>query len=308
MGHEGGPGRAIVLLVDDSPETLGVLIDALEGAGITALVARDGGAALALLERITPDLILLDAVMPGIDGFAACRAMKARPELETTPVVFMTGLSDAAHVVEGLRAGGVDYVAKPIRPDEMIARIAVHIANARLVADARRALDAADRAVLALRPDGRIAWASPRAAGLLAAELGPAAGRDAPLGPGAASWAAEAAARPVSLQGPLALEGPAGGGLRLTLIGRSASGDALARVAAAATEPPGARLSRALGISLREGEVLGWLAQGKSNRDIADILGLSHRTVTKHVEQIFTKLGVENRTSAAAIGLRHVDL
>jgi DNA-binding NarL/FixJ family response regulator len=297
------PGRAIVLVVDDSPETLSVLIDAFESAGVTSLVARDGAAALDLLERVTPDLILLDALMPGLDGFATCRRIKARPAFETTPVVFLTGLGDTPHVVEGLRAGGVDYLTKPIQPDEMIARIAVHIANARLIADARRALDAADRAVLALRPDGRVAWASPRAAQLIAANGGEAG--EAPLTPLAAAWATGAGRRAVSEQPPLDVAGPAP--LRLTLIGRAASGDALARVAPARAESPGAALSRDLGLSAREGEVAAWLAGGKSNRDIAQILGLSPRTVTKHVEQIFAKLGVENRTAAAAICLRRLD-
>lgn len=300
MRHEFGADRPIVLVVDDSPETLAVLIDALEEAGITSLVSRDGAAALDLLDRVTPDLILLDAMMPGLDGFATCRRIKARPAFETVPVVFVTGLGDTAHVLEGLRAGGVDYLTKPIAPDEVIARMAVHIANARLVADARRALDAADRSVLALRQDGRVAWASPLAAELLARNASDAA--TGALSSAAADWARAAAGRAVSEQPPLDL--PGAEPLRLTLIGRSASGDALARVRRATTGSPGSALSAALGLSAREGEVAAWLAQGKSNRDIAAILGLSPRTVTKHVEQIFVKLGVENRTAAAAVCLR----
>lgn len=168
MTEDLGLGRGIVLVVDDSPDNLGVLIEALEAAGLTTLVARDGMAALDLLTRVEPDVILLDAVMPGIDGFETCRRIKQRPALATTPVVFMTGLSDRAHVAEALRAGGVDYVAKPVAPDELIARIAVHVVNARLITDARRALDAAGRGVAALSPDGAVVWATPRAEALLA--------------------------------------------------------------------------------------------------------------------------------------------
>jgi DNA-binding CsgD family transcriptional regulator len=88
------------------------------------------------------------------------------------------------------------------------------------------------------------------------------------------------------------------------MVGRSAAGDLLVRAAPCDIENPEAKLSRELGLSLREGEVLYWLCQGKTNRDIAQILDLSPRTVMKHVEQLFAKLQVENRTAAASIGLR----
>src|SRR3546814_4731691 len=83
--------------------------------------------------------------MPPPDGFETCRRIKANPLLGAIPVMFMTGLSDTAHVVEGLRAGGVDYVTKPIMLDELIARIHVHIANARMMRSAQAALDVTGR-------------------------------------------------------------------------------------------------------------------------------------------------------------------
>ena len=87
----------------------------------------------SLVEQITPDLVLLDAVMPGIDGFETCRRIKADAgACAIVPVIFMTGLTETEHVVRGLEAGGVDYVTKPIVLDEMLARIRVHLANARL--------------------------------------------------------------------------------------------------------------------------------------------------------------------------------
>jgi DNA-binding NarL/FixJ family response regulator len=299
MTAEQGIGRGIVLVVDDSPETLAMLIDALEEAGLTTLVARDGGAALDLLARIEPDLVLLDAVMPGIDGFETCRRIKAQPAFATTPVVFMTGLTDRSHVAEALRAGGVDYVAKPVSPDELIARIAVHVVNARMIADARRALDAAGRSVAAFGPDGAVRWATPRAESLLE----PLA-RDAAAAARVGEWLAGAAGSALSQVADLELAPQGGGRLRLSLIGRSGASAMLARVAPAADASPAAVLSGALGVSEREAEVLGWLARGKSNRDIAAILDLSPRTVTKHVEQIFAKIGVENRTAAAARAIR----
>lgn len=297
--REGGQG--IVLVVDDSPDTLAMLIEALEDAGLTTLVARDGPAALALLNRIEPDLILLDAVMPGIDGFETCRLIKQRPDMATTPVIFMTGLSDRTHVAKALRAGCVDYVSKPVAPDELIARILVHLVNAQMIADARRALDAAGRAVAALRSDAAVAWASPRAR-LLLGRLPDAPEARAPL----KAWLATMSGEALSQGADLVVTTPEGGSLRFIAIGRAASGDILVRVAGASARP-GALLAQQLAVSDREGEVLAWLARGKSNRDIAEILGLSPRTVTKHVEQIFAKLGVENRTSAAALAIRVID-
>jgi DNA-binding response OmpR family regulator len=137
--------RDIVLVVDDSPNTLHMLTDAIEGAGMTVLVALDGEQALSLIERITPDVILMDAVMPGLDGFEICRRLKRNPALAHVPIIFMTGLSETGDIIKGLDAGGVDYVTKPIAPDELLARIRVHLSNARISQSARAALDASGR-------------------------------------------------------------------------------------------------------------------------------------------------------------------
>src|ERR1041384_8099223 len=100
--------RDTILVVDDTPETLGFLTDTLDHAGFTVLIATDGDSALDLVDQITPDLVLLDAVMPGMNGFEACRKLKREKFLSHLPVIFMTGLSETEHVVEGLAAGGVD--------------------------------------------------------------------------------------------------------------------------------------------------------------------------------------------------------
>jgi DNA-binding response OmpR family regulator len=146
--------RGTVLVVDDTPDTLGFLTDALEHANLTVLVATDGAGAIRLLSHVTPDLILMDAVMPQMDGFATCRAIKADPALAHLPVIFMTGLSDTEHVVLGLEAGGVDYVAKPIVVDELLARIRVHLANARIARCHRRlfARNQRSRSALVVHP------------------------------------------------------------------------------------------------------------------------------------------------------------
>jgi len=215
------PQAGTVLVVDDAPDTLRMLCDALAREGYTVLVARDGPQALARLDVVTPDAILLDGVMPGWSGFETCQRIKAHPVGQAIPVIFMTGLSDTTDVVTGFEVGGVDYVVKPIRIEEVLARLNAHVRNARA---ARQALAQASMQQRPLPLN-----ASPETDRLLQAALTP-----------------------------------------------------------------------------RETEVLTWLARGKTNRDIAEILGMSHRTVNKHLEHIFEKLGVETRAAAAALATRAI--
>src|ERR1700723_4004474 len=168
--------RDVALIVDGAPETLRLLTDALDGAGMTVMVAMDGAAAMRIVEQITPDIILLDAVMPGMDVFETCQRLKRDAGLSNVPVIFMTGLAETEHIVRGLEAGGVDYVTKPIVIEEMLARIRVHLANARLTQSARAALDVSGRFLLAVNGQGRIMWSTPQAQKLLSDNL--AAGSD----------------------------------------------------------------------------------------------------------------------------------
>src|ERR1700675_3033661 len=163
--------RDVALVVDDSPETLRLLTDALDGAGMTVMVAMDGASAMRIVDQITPEIVLLDAMMPGMDGFETCRRLKRDAGLVNVPIIFMTGLAETEHIVRGLEAGGVDYVTKPIVVEEMIARIRVHLANARLTQSARAALDVSGRYLLAVNGQGKIMWATPQAQKLLSATL-----------------------------------------------------------------------------------------------------------------------------------------
>src|ERR1700737_3485479 len=168
--------RDVALVVDDSPETLRLLTDALDGAGMTVMVALDGASAMRIVDQITPDLVLLDAIMPGMDGFETCRRLKRDTGLDHVPIIFMTGLAETEHIVHGLEAGGVDYVTKPIVVEEMLARIRVHLANARMTQSARAALDVSGRYLLAVNRQGKLMWATPQAQKLLSDNL--AAGTD----------------------------------------------------------------------------------------------------------------------------------
>ncbi|HET7884590.1 MAG TPA: response regulator [Bradyrhizobium sp.] len=291
--------RDVALVVDDSPETLRLLTDALDGAGMTVMVALDGAAALRIVEQITPDIVLLDAVMPGMDGFETCRKLKRDAGLSNVPVIFMTGLAETEHIVRGLEAGGVDYVTKPIVIEEMLARIRVHLANARLTQSARAALDVSGRFLLAVNRHGNIMWSTPQAQKLLADHLAPAGGEEIVLPVPLLQWLEQAQKGKAGAKAQASF--PESPELKLHYMGKAGPNEFLLRLAKDSSASLPAEFSSELGLTTREGEVLSWLAKGKTNRDIAQILGLSPRTVDKHLEQIYAKLGVENRTAAAAI-------
>jgi DNA-binding response OmpR family regulator/DNA-binding CsgD family transcriptional regulator len=289
--------RDVALVVDDSPETLRLLTDALDGAGMTVMVAMDGAAAMRIVDQITPDIILLDAVMPGIDGFETCRRLKRDAGLNNVPVIFMTGLAETAHIVRGLEAGGVDYVTKPIVIEEMLARIRVHLANARLTQSARAALDVSGRFLFAVSRQGKIMWATPQAQKLLADHLTAKTDDELELPESMLQWQAQTAGAKAQASASF----PGNAQLQLQYMGKLGPNEFLLRLAKEAGGDTPASFRSDLGLTSREGEVLSWLSKGKTNRDIAQILGLSPRTVDKHLEQIYAKLGVENRTAAAAI-------
>ncbi|MBD2354529.1 hybrid sensor histidine kinase/response regulator [Tolypothrix sp. FACHB-123] len=121
-----------ILLVDDNPNNLKVLSEAIRGCGWKALMATDGESAIEQTEYAHPDLILLDVMMPGIDGFETCRRLKANPHTQHTPIIFMTALADATDKVKGLEIGAVDYITKPFQQEEVIARLKLHLKIAQL--------------------------------------------------------------------------------------------------------------------------------------------------------------------------------
>lgn len=285
----------VVLLVDDAPDTLGLLCDALDAAGYTVLVARDGAIALARLELVVPDAIVLDAVMPGLSGFETCRRIKDNPALSHIPVIFMTGLSETPHIVQAFDSGGVDYVVKPVRVEEVLARLATHMRNAHAARLARAAVDIGGMGVLMIDAQRRIAWRSPQAAQWLRAFF--------PQNEGALP--PEVIDRCIGSDGSIAVASGGGNELCVRNLGRAGLGETmlLLQVRAPAHGGDNPRLNTAA-LTPRETEVLSWLAKGKTNRDIADILGMSPRTVNKHLEHIFEKLGVETRAAAAAIATR----
>jgi len=285
----------VVLIVDDVPENLAVLHDALDESGYTVLVANNGAAALERARQAVPDVILLDALMPGMDGFETCRRLRADIATRAIPIIFMTGLTETEHVLAAFDAGGTDYVTKPVRQSEVLARIGTHVQNARMMHQARSALDAFGNAMLAVTPhDGRIVWQTPLARQWMQAYFGGDDGATATPAPLAAWLAADPAAQPLTvIRGAARLIFNAAdvrSGEQWMIVLREESDTA--RVQA---------LMALFRLTQRESEVLHWVIQGKTNRDIGDILGMSPRTVNKHLEHVFEKLGVETRTAAATL-------
>ena len=121
-----------ILLVDDVPANMAVLTAALEPQGYEIFAASDGASALAIAAKAKPDLILLDILLPGLDGFETCRRLKQSEATRDIPVIFITARSETEDVVAGFRAGGVDYVVKPFQADEVLNRVATHLQISRL--------------------------------------------------------------------------------------------------------------------------------------------------------------------------------
>jgi two-component system sensor histidine kinase ChiS len=135
--NESNNATEAILLVDDNPTNLQLLFETLDGRGYKLLIAKDGKTALSIARKACPNLILLDIMMPEIDGYEVCRQLKADPATEEIPIIFLSALTDTKDKVQGLDLGAVDYVTKPFQPDEVIARVHTHLTVYRL----KKALD-----------------------------------------------------------------------------------------------------------------------------------------------------------------------
>jgi DNA-binding response OmpR family regulator len=305
LDHLDRANSNIVLIVDDVPDNLSVLHDALDESGYTVLVATGGEAALQRASQALPDIVLLDAMMPGMDGFEVAKRLKASPATAHIPIIFMTGLTETEHLVAALEAGGVDYVTKPIKPKEVLARMGVHVQGARQARQTRNALDAFGYASITVRAsDGKLMWQTPLARELLLAYYG----TSSPETPqSVVDWLrrhlaeAERQIEPPRLTAEL-------GARRLTFRLHQQTGDedwliVMREVSDTAVIEA---MSLSFKLTAREAEVLYWVVKGKINRDIADIVGASPATVKKHLERIFGKLGVETRTAAAGMAMNRI--
>lgn len=297
--------RDTILVVDDNPESLRFLVDTLEAEGMTVLIARSGEATMELLGHAKPDLILMDAMLPGISGLEATREIKRNAATAHIPVIFITGLGEPDHVVAALQTGGVDYVRKPIVIDELLARIRVHLANARTTYRSRLALGLAGRSLVALGAGETIIWCTPQAESLFA-QVDP-------------DWQPDRSTLPAALVAPVRqlMADPSqplttsrtevnGMEIEFALLESDRPGETLIRLTEVREDGKIAVLQKHNGLTRREAEVLLWVSYGKTNKTISEILDISPRTVNKHLEQVFRKLGVETRAAATAIAVRYL--
>ena len=134
-----------ILAVDDSPTNLQVLVRTLSGSGHRILAARDGATALEIARKARPDLMLLDVMMPGLDGFDVCRRIKSERETRDTVVIFLSARGEVSDKLSGFELGAIDYITKPIQAEEVVARVAVHLSRLHLVRALRQSRDGLDR-------------------------------------------------------------------------------------------------------------------------------------------------------------------
>ena len=296
---------ANILIVDDTPGHMSLLVDALDSAGYRPLVASSGESALQRLATVVPDLVLLDMRMPGLDGLATLARFRSMPAGRNLPVIFMTAVEEPEQKVAAFAAGAVDYVTKPFHPKEVLARIELHL---RLVRTRRklsqelawreqteRTLQAAlEQAVLVVGAGARVRFITPRASHLLERYFssGQSMGLPEAILKLLEPWRSAQAAFSQSF-----------GTLVVRVVADPSSGEAamvlLEEKRAAGDYEP----LRRLGLSERETEVLYWMSEGKSNPEIGIIVGAAAATIKKHAENLYSKLGVDNRAAATRVAV-----
>jgi DNA-binding NarL/FixJ family response regulator len=291
----------VVLVVEDDLISVSMLSDVLSNEGYTVLVAMDGEQALYIANKMQIDVILMDALMPKMDGFQACQALKENVELEHIPVLFMTGLSSSENVLQGFNAGGVDYINKPINVDELLARVKKHLSNSHLTLSARLALDEVGQSSITCDMNGKIIWHTDNAIEMLNHASPDPTWTTEKLPNIVKNWIMHDPKRNSTLELRDLL-----GMIQLRFISRTHPGEFLFRLVNNDEVYAKQRLKTQFCLTTRESDVLLWIAHGKTNREIGQIIDMSPRTVNKHLEQIFKKLDVENRTTAATISLPYI--
>jgi DNA-binding NarL/FixJ family response regulator len=292
-----------VMIVDDTPANLALLSDALEEQGYRVLVATDGYSALEQLRYITPDVILLDGMMPGMDGFETCRRIKLDDNTRRIPILFMTALGDMDNLLRGFNEGALDYIVKPFRNEEVLARVGAHVAHSRTIMRAEQALAEAGLAALAFDAAGRVTWITATACALLSECTAEKIGQyNVPRGlvDLALGYICKESATDANSTAKFPFK-------QLTVKVSVCHYDAeyLLLLQKTAGDWNLTSLRSELGLTAREAEVLMWISRGKTNRDIGLILDNSPRTINKHLEHIFEKLGVATRSAAVSVALRH---
>ncbi|MFZ0502214.1 MAG: DNA-binding response regulator [Chthoniobacterales bacterium] len=303
-----------VLVVDDVPANADVVLNHLTAGGFRVLYAGSGARALKQLEYSVPDLILLDIKMPGLDGIETCRLIKQRPEWRNVPVIFITGADELSQKLAAFEAGGVDFVTKPILPEEVEARVRTHLRLRELQAeleqknqalieeielrlDAEKQLEARlDQAFVIASYEGGVHF-STRQAGILLQAFFPSTSMTR-LPEAVVRWLASA-----ERQRPLVVQNSQKGDLQIDHLASSDSTNLALLRLEQRNSCWGPKALQTLGLTPREAEVLYWITEGKTNPEIATILDTTLHTVKKHNNKLFAKLGVETRMAAARLAM-----
>lgn len=303
-----------VLVVDDVPANADVVLNHLTAGGFRVLYAGSGARALKQLEYSVPDLILLDIKMPGLDGIETCRLLKQRPEWRNVPVIFITGADELSQKLAAFEAGGVDFVTKPILPEEVEARVRTHLRLRELQAeleqknqalieeielrlDAEKQLEARlDQAFVIASYEGGVHF-STRQAGILLQAFFPSTSMTR-LPEAVVRWLAS-----TERQRPLIVQNSQKGDLQIDHLASSDSTNLALLRLEQRNSCWGPKALQTLGLTPREAEVLYWITEGKTNPEIATILDTTLHTVKKHNNKLFAKLGVETRMAAARLAM-----
>lgn len=303
-----------VLVVDDVPTNVDVVLSHLTAAGFRVLYAGSGTRALKQLEQRVPDIILLDIKMPGMDGIETCRLIKQRPEWKNVPIIFITGADELSQKLAAFQAGAVDFVTKPILPEEVEARVRTHLRirelqteleqknrvlseEIELRLDAEKQLEAKlDQAFVIASHEGGILFATRQANILLHAFFPGTA--VAALPDAVLRWLASP-----DRQKPLVILTSSKGELQIDHLASSNSRNLALLRLEQRNSSWGPKALRTLGLTPREAEVLYWITEGKTNPEISTILDTTLHTIKKHNNRLFAKLGVETRMAAARLAM-----
>ncbi|NOT13254.1 MAG: response regulator transcription factor [Methylococcaceae bacterium] len=301
--------KSIVMIVDDTPGNLALLSDTLLESGYRVLVATDGISALEQIHFLTPDIILLDVMMPGINGFETCHRLKADPKTAVIPVIFMTALSELDDLLRGFDEGAVDYVVKPIRPPEVLARVEAHLNQARNIQRAENALNNSPYSALTITADGQLTWLSESGSRWLCEVL------QLPISPDTIKvgsqlptpireWFKDQLKNPENIEHTAFERAKGGARFSLKLTSCPDTEEYLLLMEKRSGQWNLEAVKNSLGLTFREAEILMWISRGKTNKEVGLILGSSPRTVNKHLEHIFEKLGVFTRAAAVSMAMQ----
>ena len=310
-----------VVVVDDVPANVDVVLGFLDEAGYRVLVADSGLRGIEQLELEAPDLILLDLMMPGMDGIETCRQIKMRDAWKHIPIIMMTAADELSKKLAAFEAGAVDFLTKPIQPEEVLARVQTHLQIRELQAqleqmnrslvqknqelaeeielrlDAEKQLETSlDQALLISNRQGDVLFATRQAQILLDTFFSVAPKHHLPEE--LQTWLTG----PDS-QKPLSVTHRKRGEIEIDHFALSTSGNLSLMRMEHRNGGKGPKALLALGLTAREAEVLYWISEGKTNPEIAIILDSSINTVKKHANNLFAKIGVETRTAAARAAL-----